>query len=390
MTKTIGVVESINDKKSDFNIKRYKIGKIHSEGPIKSIDARMTNKKLFEKESSNFTNIIFETPKKIDADVINLVVSGKDSYVKTFFGFSEWMHNFENVISPTFNFNPFSIYEKIEDLSGFFNYYYTFSKTFLFVPNVNSIEIIYEIGKNGNKRKTGENQIIKIEEYINFVNDTYEILNDHNNKPIFVPFSLKFSMEEIQRLVKGYITKGYPHIWIDFEGAKTTDLAKLGKLKQFYSMLRKAERFNDTILYITNVKREITTNSQKDENPSSDILTSLCGGNFIGVNQERINPNPLSPVIPEVLQNLWEHRARVFNPESYYYIRRNLAGVDEKTSELLLDKQYNTLFNSKQLNIEFHNQTDQFLKDFDFEEYICNKKNDFKLFGGTIKTTDFL
>ena len=32
------------------------------------------------------------------------------------------------------------------------------------------------------------------------------------------------------------------------------------------------------------------------------------------------------------------------------------------------------LFNAKQLDYEVHNQTNQFLKDFDFEEYICNKK----------------
>lgn len=375
MTKIIDVKETINDNKSEFNIKRFHLGTIHSENSIKTIDTRKTNKKNFEPVASQFKNIVFETPKRIDAISIKNVLSKNDSYVKDFFGYSEWIHNFENVITPTFTFNPYSIYKKVEDLSGFFKYYYSFSKTFSFVPNINAIETIYGIGSTGRPKKIEDRQIIKIEDYINFVNESYHILDEKNNKPIFVPLSLKFVMDDTVQLVKEYISKGYSHIWVDFEGASTTDLSKIPKLNQCYSMLRRSELFDSTIFYATNVRREITTNKYKDENPSSDILTSLCGGNFVGINQARVNPNP--PPIPvglDALQNLWEHAARVFNPDTYYYVRRNLANIDSTTSENLLNEQYRGLFNTKQLDNEIKKQADQFLLEFDFEEYICNKK----------------
>jgi hypothetical protein len=182
-------------------------------------------------------------------------------------------------------------------------------------------------------------------------------------------------MDDTELLIKEYILKEHPHIWIDFEGAKTTDLAKIPKLKQFYSLLRKSEMFDTTVFYITNIRREITTNSRKEENPSSDILASLYGGNFIGVNQalKVLNQPPL-PIGLDALQNLWDHKARVFNPGTYYYVRRNLAGVDNWTSEMLLNKQYRMLFNSKQIGYEIQNQANQFLTEFDIEDYICNKK----------------
>jgi len=375
MTKIIDVKEAINDKKSDFNIKRFHIGTIHSEYPIKTIDARYANKTLFVPEAKNFENVLFEMPKRIDEDAIKKVLKEKDSYVKSFFGYSEWMRDFENIIAPTFTFNPYTVYKKIEDLSGFFKYYYSFSKTFSFVPNVNAIKTVYGIGKTGKRKKVEDLKIIKIEDYIKFVSEAYHILDEKNNKPIFVPLSLNFSMNDTESLVKEYISKGYSHIWIDFEGANTTDITKIPKLKQFYSLLRRSELFDDTIFYTTNIKREITTNSKKEENPSSDILASLEGGNFVGVNQAQANPNPPSlPIVWDALQDLWDHNARVFNPGTYYYTRRNLINIDSQTSENLADKNYRMLFNAKQLDYEVHNQTNQFLKDFDFEEYICNKK----------------
>jgi len=375
MTKIIDVKESINDPKSEFNIKRFHVGTIHSENPIKTVDARRINKKVFEQFAPRLKNIIFEIPKRIDEPSIKDVLSKNDSYVKDFFGYSEWIHNFESVITPTFTFNPFSSYKKVDNLSGFFKYYYSFSKTFSLVPNINVIKNLTGIGKTGKSKKIGEEQIIGIEDYINFVNDSFQILDEKNNKPIFVPLSLKFTMNDTVQLVKEYISKGYSHIWIDFEGEKTTDITKIPKLHQCYSMLRKAELYDKTVFFTTNVKREITTNKYKEENPSSDIFTALCGGNFIGVNQARINPNP--PPIPvglDALQELWEHTARIFHPGTYYYIRRNLAGIDDATKERLLNEQYRGLFNITQLDFEIQNQTNRFLSEFDIEEYVCNKK----------------
>jgi hypothetical protein len=258
MTKIIEVKEAIDDTKSDFNIKRFNVGKLRSEGPIKTIDARGINKKKFEETCSNYKNIIFEMPKSLDHKAIIDVLNGKGSFVKDFFGYSEWINDYDNVISPTFTFNPYNVYNKIEEMSGFFKYYYNFSKTFSFIPNVKIFESVYEINLDGRKKRKLDKQIISFDDYIRFVDEVYHILDEKNNKPIFVPFSLKFSMVEIEQLIKNYISKGYTHIWIDFESAKTVEWGIISKLMQVYSILRKSERFDETIFFITNIKKEIT------------------------------------------------------------------------------------------------------------------------------------
>lgn len=48
--------------------------------------------------------------------------------------------------------------------------------------------------------------------------------------------------------------------------------------------------------------------------------------------------------------------------------------VDSQTSDKLFDPQFRLLFNTNQLSHEIKNQADQFLVEFDFEDYICNKK----------------
>lgn len=375
MTKFIEVSEFIPDKKSDFGIKRFNVGKINSERPIKSVDSRTITQQVFKRESSYFQNPLFETPKRIDSDQFSKVLNGSDSYVKSFFGNPEWLDNFEHLISPTFTFNPFSIPDYQDQMSGFFSYYYNFSKTFLFVPNIKAIKIIYELGTSGRMKKTGEESIVSLKEYIDFVNESYTILNERNSKPIFVPFSLKFPIEDIPKLTREYLSKEYSHIWVDFEADTTTDRIKLGKLRRFYSLLRESERLENTIVYVTNMRREITSNRLKPENPSSDILSPFCGGNFVGVNQqpERGFSPPPPPMNVEAQIALWEYKARVFDPHTYYYTNRNLADVDENIAESLFDPKYNRLYNTKQLDIELNNQANRFLENFDVEEYISNK-----------------
>lgn len=375
MTKNIDVSESISDKYSDFNVKRFKIGSLNVERPIKSIDARKLSEDLFKTEAHNFDNIIFETPKEFDSQALkNIVDTRDDSSVKRSFGYAEWVYTYENVISPTFKFNPYQFYKSIEEISGFYDYYYKFSKTLLFVPNIKATEIVYGLGRTGKKKKIDEIQIIKIADYINFVNESYNILNHRNHKPAFVPLSLKFSMGEIEKIAEEYIKSEYSQIWIDFEGATSTDLSKTAKLRLFYRILKKAEVFDNTIIYATNVRREITSNKQRPGNPSSDILTSICGANFIGVNKAPIVTSPpLPPQNPEEEQKILDYKARVLNPDTYYYTKPSLAGYDEMTSKFLSSGEYNKIFNSKIINKELNNQTNHFLNEFDFENYVCNK-----------------
>jgi len=70
------------------------------------------------------------------------------------------------------------------------------------------------------------------------------------------------------------------------------------------------------------MRREIISNSKDVESPSSDVLTSIIGSNLVGVNRERPAPPPndAPKLSNEERLELWKHKARVFVPESYYYM----------------------------------------------------------------------
>lgn len=371
MTKEIQIKESITDKNSDFNVKFFKLNKLDIDSPTKVIDAKKVDYSFFKGIERDLKNIIFETSKAATPDTINNILRGTDANIKQAFGYLNWVSNYENVISITLEFNPFDEYRNIEnDLSGFFDYYYQFSKTMLFVPNIRTIENIYKTTQKGTLQKIGERPLISYEEYLNFVDSAFRVLQYKNKKPIFVPISLKLDINEIRSLTKAYLKNEYFNFWIDFEGAATTNPTKLAKIRAFLREVDTQKRFDDIIIHSTNMRREITSNINKQESPSSDILTSLSGANFVGVNREP-SFKPENPPPYEELQRIREHKARVFRAPSYYY--EKIVGLKGANTQLL-DQNVNATFNAVALNQEFSKQSTEFLKHSSIKEYICDKK----------------
>jgi len=369
MSKEIQIKESLTDKQSNFNVKFFKLNKLTIDAPTKVIDAKKTDFNFFKSQESGFKNILFETSKNISTDSIKNVIRGSDTSVKQVFGYFNWITDYENLISLTFDFNPFSEYNDIEkDLTGFFDTYYQFSKTMLLVPNIKATENIYKTTSKGTLQKIGERPLIDIEKYLNFVEITHRIFGYRNKKPIFVPLSLKLNIDDIKILANDYIKKEYFNIWIDFEGSTSTNPTKLAKIRTFLREIDNQKRFDDIIIHSTNMRREITSNINKLESPASDILTSMSGANFIGVNREP-SFKPENPPPYEELKRIREHKARIFKPNSYYYEKFTVS--DNRN---LLDPNNNTLFNANLLNREFIQQSKEFLKEMSIKEYIRNKK----------------
>ena len=88
MATNIDVKESIYDEKSDFNIKKFKIGSVRIDRPIKTIDAKVVKKDDIE-IIRNFSIPIFEYSKVVNLKAINNILrETNDIKIKKFFGYN--------------------------------------------------------------------------------------------------------------------------------------------------------------------------------------------------------------------------------------------------------------------------------------------------------------
>ncbi|MEM3665226.1 MAG: hypothetical protein QXW47_10010 [Candidatus Jordarchaeales archaeon] len=369
---SIEVEESILDRKSHFNVKRFRLGSLRIERPVKVLDVKVLNARnliemFIENRILSSPVIILEHSNLMRAKSVRRVLFERDDdVIKKLFGFRKWMQSYPRIFSITFTFNPFTVFNTIEDMSGFFEYQHAFSDPVLLVPNVKIDR--YEPANN---EKT---IIMKIDEYLRFVKEAYEILNYRNRKPIFVPVSLKFGINEIIRLAREYSKREFFYVWFDFEGSAIIE-PKIARIRAFLREFENIERINDIIVFSTNIRREIISNPKSERTPSSDVLAPLVGSNLIGVNKEPPRPIELSLIKEKKENELREHKARVFDAQSYYYLKVTASNYDDKLRREMLDNpRFNILFNSKLLDSEFTVQTQHFLEEGTIERYVSDKR----------------
>jgi len=347
----ISIKETIEDKNSWFNVKRFRIGGIKFEKPVKSLDVRELTQNTYDTIAKKHNFTILEATKVIrNFDVIQSIMNeNNDAKINEFFYKKRWLSDSNLAINITFNFNPYRHVSKIDKLSGFFDHYYQFSKLLVSVPNIRTTK----------QPPKGKQQIIiDLKNYQKFVDESYHILNTKNNKPIFVPISLRLSIQDLAKLINYYLKKEYFYYWIDFEGKAINELS-LSRLRHIFRIIKNSKNFKKTICYSTNIKREIISNAKKELSPASDVLASIAGANIIGLDREppRMIEGPSVPI---------EHKARTFEPKSYYYVKTKLNQFPTK------DK--NVTYNSVQLDNEFTNQTNYFLKNATIVTVLDKKK----------------
>jgi hypothetical protein len=136
MVSDINISETIEDKKSWFNIKRFKIGSNRFEKPEKSLDIKTLEQVTYRNLKSGFK--FYEATKLVSKfkNLIKLYNTDDDEVVDKFFYKKNWLSDVPNVISFTFEFNPFLHVKTIEDMSWFFNQYYPYSRLIVTVPNI--------------------------------------------------------------------------------------------------------------------------------------------------------------------------------------------------------------------------------------------------------------
>lgn len=359
MVSDIDVIETIEDKKSWFNIKRFRIGTVDFSNPCKSLDLKNLDRPNFLALRDGFK--FFEASKVIknSANLLSLYNEDNTQRINNFYYRREWFSNVPNVVNFTFEFNPFSIVNSIDKLSWFFDQYYPYSKLMLTIPNIRL-------------RKTLNGQtveIINIENYKRFVDDSFEVLNNKNNKPIFVPVSMRMSQGKLTELIAHYLKKEYYCYWFDFEGQPINE-SNLGRLRHVYNTLKQTEAFNRVVSYFTNIRREKLSNSNEETSVASDALCSIAGANLIGVNREpqRYFKPPIGQQdtvrTPTAVDP--SHKARIFDRESYYYIKTYDPDLFPKNRYVPV--------NAARLNAEFNAQSEYFLIHQNLETLLYQKR----------------
>jgi hypothetical protein len=373
MVSDINIGETIEDEKSWFNIKRFKIGDSDFQKPEKSLDIKSLDQPTFDNLKSEFK--FYEATKIVRRydNLIKLSEEDEKQNIDYFFYKREWLSNVPNVVNFTFEFNPFDSMKSIDDLSWFFNLYYPYSKLFLTVPNI-------RMRRRVNKKTF---QIIGLDNYIKFVDSAFKILNDKNNKPIFVPVSIKnMGMGKLSELIEHYLSNKRYYYWFDFEGQPISEMS-IGRLRHVFNIIKKSENFDRTVSYFTNIRREKLSNSNEITSVASDALSAIAGANLIGVNREPMRyftpPKPQNgtsgkaekgdSTLRKATPVDASHKARIFNRETYYYVKTTDSG-------LFLKNKYVPV-NATKLNAEFQTQTEYFLQNMNVEN-LLNKKIMFK------------
>jgi hypothetical protein len=367
----ITVKEAIKDKQSSYNIKRFKLGNIDIDRPVRALDAGHVTRELLSANRNRIEHVLLETSKLVKPEAVRTVMSGPPkSRLKESFGWSQWHAEFPNLLTLTFKFNPYKTFKDREELAGYLDYYYNFSDTAAMVPNVDILRNIYE-----GKRYSGIERVINLEDYMRYVDEAYQILDYKNKKPIFVPLSLKMDMTEVNELSAFYAKKRYLDVWVDFQGATSTDRPKLALLRRFVRRIEELGHDQDLVLYCTNVRREITANPKSDVSAASDVLASVVGANLVGINREPQRPiDTEKGALPRAPSgSLLEHKARLLDPASYYYVKVDRLGLPAEESRLMKRKDRNMLRNAIIIDGELKAQAEHFLDEQTVRPYISAK-----------------
>jgi hypothetical protein len=366
MASDINVIETIEDKKSWFNVKRFNIGGNPFEKPEKCLDIKALDQATYRNLKGGFK--FYEATKVIRKYdyLTKLYNEDNDQVVDNFFYKRDWLSSEPNVINFTFEFNPFLYVRTIDNMSWFFNQYYPYSRFILTVPNIRIRRIV-------NKKVV---QIIDLDKYVKFVDAAFKILNDKNNKPIFVPVSMRMGIRKLTELIEHYLKEQHYYYWFDFEGQPIYERS-LGRLRHVFDIIKKSGNFDKVISYFTNIRREKLSNSNEPTSVASDALCAIAGANLIGVNREpqryftpiesestsggtgkdstlRV-PTPVDP----------SHKARIFDRETYYYVKTNNADLFPKNKYVPV--------NAARLNAEFGTQSEYFLQNQNIDT-LLNKK----------------
>jgi len=218
-----------------------------------------------------------------------------------------------------------------------------------------------------------KNSKISIDTYLQYIENSLELLSKRNKKPIFAPLQIEMSKTNLNAVISKYAKLGITNLWINF-CAHPCDTAYGGNgiLRTIRNTIDEYYEKDEVTLYYSHIKKEISPSLRDIFVPASDILTMFNGADFIGldrdpikiflpkdgttleeVKKEAASKNKFSSVEEYELAVKY-HKNRIFDPETYYYFAIN--GYPDKLmfnpNSLLFNESLNQFTNSLYLYSE--------------------------------------
>ena len=269
----------------------------------------------------------------------------------------------ENVFGSDQNKKRLQAIDK-EGYESLLDYVHTASSAMVLAPDIRIIQ------KN-----------IDLDEYLKFVDDNVKILSTFNNKPIFAPIQTHLAQKRIRKILEHYKKQNYTNIWINFNAGHIGG-TYFTRVRTLLRILDEIMGLNNVVLYYSHLKKEINPHMNDEKAAASDILSQFFSADFIGINREpprRIIETPQEKeerirelimkgeykTVLEFEKTLQYHKARIFDPNTYYYYRLDKYPYKLPLKrEMLLKRDVNKLLNSIVLYKEVEN-TKQFVEQQD-------------------------
>ncbi len=353
--------------------------------PFKIIEGKKINQENIEKSKER--NLIFESGIYIDRlktwkKVYTLLEeSGKEqiSGLDSLFNIRKnlWDNN-STVVSPVFSKNPFvdnffkindtDDYVKVPSLSwdgyeDFLNYVHSASSCIILTPDIRIDE-----------------KTVAVDDYINFIDDSVNVLKDWNKKPIFVPIQTDLPKAYKEKILDHYKEQKYTNIWINLKASHIGG-TYFTRVRSLVRRIDKKFGLNNVSLYFSHIKKEVGRDVNAEYMVCSNAMSQFFGADFIGINREPRSWRDFnseedfnSYIKKKGFENEIEYnkaklleKTRLFDQNSYYYYN-----FDKHPNKSLFDENF-VLGNIE--NNRFLNSILLFDEITKVKNYVSDKKN---------------
>lgn len=337
-----------------FNVSKVKLNKL--ETPIKRNIVEST-KFINNKKSYDALYNLLENPS-----------SNQKSKLNKFFKVDNTFKLHKSIISLTFSKNPFKSNKftrgksKPISFSNFeylLDYMHEYSTLFVLIPDIDF------------------KSFDSIEEYMRYVENAVNTASSFNNKPIFVPLSMKLDNTNLEKLLHFYKKNNYGNIWFNFYSNQIN--TKISNIR--YSLRLIDRLFKGTaVTYFSNMKKEINKHLDDVYTLPSDFLGPFFGCDFLGSNRESGFPGKNIKRTPEEIKEFKRknliNQNRIFDASSYYYfsILEYPSELGLNSNSILQTNGLSDIINSRILSQELTKINDHVIENKNIRDYLKNKK----------------
>lgn len=337
-----------------FNVTKVKLNKL--ELPLKG-NIIETTKYINTKRTYDALYNLLENPP-----------NNQKSKLNQFFKVDNSFKLHKSIISLTFSKNPFKSHKftngksnpiSFSNFEYLLDYLHEYSTLFILIPDIDF------------------KSFDSVEEYAEYIEKSVNTVSSFNNKPIFVPLSMKLDNTNLEKLLRFYKKNNYNNIWFNFYSNQIN--TKISNIR--YSLRLINRLFKGTaVTYFSNMKKEINKHLDDIYTLPSDFLGPFFGCDFLGSNRESGFPGKTIKRTPEEKREFKRKNSinqnRIFDSSSYYYysILEHPSDLRLNSKSILQTNGLSDIINSRILSQELFKINAHVIENKNIRNYLKNKK----------------